>query len=59
MARAAVTMAQQVDEGRSPGIWLSAVISHLKHCNQLADPLDELRARFCTKCADLAAEQER
>jgi hypothetical protein len=59
MAAAAVTMARQVDAAHSTGLRLPAVLSHLRHCHQPADGLDELRARFCTKAAALAAEEDR
>ena len=45
MAAAAVTMARQVGEGRSTCLWLPAPLSHLRHCGNPPDQLDEIRAR--------------
>jgi hypothetical protein len=56
MALAAVTIARGVDEGR-PNVWLPAVMSHLKHCNNPPDQLDEIRARGCTRWAGLIVEE--
>jgi hypothetical protein len=42
MAAAAVTMARQVGEGRSTCLWLPAPLSHLRHCGNPPDQLDEI-----------------